>query len=132
MRKRGLTMGGRLRWLVLIFGILLVGVVGTRYLLPELVRQGARTRIQAITKRPVAIDGVDLHLLKGELTVRGFRLAEPDGQAPFADFERLELRVHWPSLLSGHLRIRDAVLRSPTVRVVRHARKFNFSDLVQS
>ena len=100
--------------------------------MPELVRQGARTRIQAITKRPVAIDGVDLHLLKGELTVRGFRLAEPDGQAPFADFERLELRVHWPSLLRGHLRIRDAVLRSPTVRVVRHARKFNFSDLVQS
>src|SRR5262245_1799685 len=125
-------MGWRLRWLVLICGVILVGAVGTLYALPELVRQGARARIQAITHRPVEIDGVDLHLLKGELAVRGFRLAEPDGRAPFADFERLDLRLHWPSLLRGRLRIRDAVLRNPTVRIVRLATEFNFSDLVQS
>jgi hypothetical protein len=127
-----MTMGWRVRWLVLIFGILLIAVIGTLYALPEVVRLGAKARIQAITNRPVAIDAVDLHLLKGEITVRGLRLAERDGQAPFADFERLELRIHLPALLRGHLWIREAVLRNPTVRVVRLASDFNFSDLVQS
>ena len=45
-------MGWRVRWLVLIFGVLLVAVVGTSYALPELVRRGAVARIQASTNRP--------------------------------------------------------------------------------
>jgi uncharacterized protein involved in outer membrane biogenesis len=121
----------RRRWLVLIVAALLVGVAGTFYALPGLVRRVAIARIQAITHRQVAIDGVDLHVLTGRVTVRGFRLTERDGGAPFADFEQLDLRLHLPSLLRGHLWIREAVLRNPTVRVVRFAKEFNFSDLIQ-
>jgi hypothetical protein len=121
------------RWLALILVVLAVVVAGTLYALPELVRRVAIARVHAITGRPVSIDSVDLNILKGQLTVRGFRLAEPDGTAPFADFERLEIRLRFPSLLRGHLWIREAVLHGSTVRVVRFpTNEFNFSDLIRS
>jgi len=115
---------GRRRWVVLSVAALLVAVAGAIYALPALVRRMAISRIEAATQRPAAIDGVDLHLLRGALTVRGFRLAERDSGAPFAEFERLDLRVHLVSLLRGDLRIREMVLRNPTVRVVRWASGF--------
>jgi len=119
------------RWLVFT-GVLLVAIAGTLYVLPEVVRRVAISRIHAITHREVRIDGVHLNVLTGRLTVRGFRLAERGEEAPFADFERLDLHVSLPSLLRGHLWIREAVLRNSTVRVVRFPNEFNLSDLVQS
>ncbi len=119
------------RWLVFT-GVLLVAIAGALYVLPEVVRRVAISRIHAITHREVRIDGVHLNVLTGRLTVRGFRLAERGEEAPFADFERLDLHVSLPSLLRGHLWIREAVLRNSTVRVVRFPNEFNLSDLVQS
>lgn len=114
-------------------GLLVMGGVATVYALPHVVRRVAITRIQALTDRPVSIDDVTLNLLSGRVTVRGFRLAERDGAAPFADFARLDLRLHLPSLLIGHLWIREMVLSDPIVRVVRlPGNTFNFSDLVGS
>jgi len=120
------------RWLILISAILLAVGAATLYVLPGVVRQVATARIQAITKRPVSIDRVALHLLSGRLTIHGFHLAEADGATPFADFEQLDAQVHVLSLLRGHLWVRDAVLRKPTVRVVRLAKDFNLSDLIES
>ena len=98
--------------------------------LPELVRRVTVAQIRARTERPVSIEAVDLNLLTGRFTIRGFRLAERDGTTPFADFERLDVRVHLPSLLLGHLWIREVVLSDSTVRVVRLANEeFNVSDL---
>ncbi len=120
------------RWLVLVFSLLLVGVAVTLYALPELVRRVAVARIQAITERPVRIDRVDVDLLQGRVTIRGFHLAERDGQTPFADFAELDVRLRLPSLLLGHLWIRELVLTEPTVRVVRlPTSEFNFSDLIR-
>jgi hypothetical protein len=125
-------MSGR-RWLVLIVCIVLVGDTVILYWLPELVRQVAVARIHALTGRPVSIGAVQLNLLTGRFTIREFRLAERDGTGPFADFAQLDVRVHLPSLLRGHLWIREVVLRDSTVRVVRLAtNEFNFSDLIQS
>jgi uncharacterized protein involved in outer membrane biogenesis len=120
------------RWLALILGLVLVGGAVTLYWLPQLVRHVAIARIQALTHRPVGIEAVELNVLTGRFTVRGFRLAEPDGKAPFADFERLDVRLHLPSLLLGHLWIREMVLSDSTVRVVRlPTSEFNFSDLIR-
>jgi hypothetical protein len=120
------------RWLALVFGVLLAAVAATLYALPELLRQLVVSRVQAITDRQVSIDGVDLKILTGQLTVRGFRLAERGG-GPFADFERLDIRLHIPSLLRGHLWIQELVLRNSTVRVVRlPTNEFNLSDLIRS
>jgi hypothetical protein len=126
-------MSGR-RWLALIVGVVLIGTGVTLYWrLPELVRQVAVARIQAYTERPVSIDRVDLGVLAGRITIRGFRLAERDGHTPFADFRQLEVRVRLPSLLLGHLWIRELVLTDSTVRVVHlAANEFNFSDLIRT
>ena len=65
--------------------------------------------------------------------VRGFRVAERDQPAPFADFDRLEARFHLPSLMRGHIWIRDLSVTDSTVRVVRlPTGDFNFSDLIQA
>lgn len=123
------------RWLALTLGVLLIGVIGvavTLSVLPELVRRLAIARIHALTERPVTIDRVDLELLAGRATVRGFRLAERDGRTPLADFKRLDLRLRITSLLLGHLWLRELVLSDSTVHVVRlPTGNFNISDLIQ-
>lgn len=121
------------RWLALALGLVVVGGAVTLYWLPQIVRRVAIARIQVLTDRPVSIVAVDVGLLAGRITVRGFRLAERDGTTAFADFERLDARLHLPSLLLGHLWIRELVLSDSTVRVVRGpAGEFNFSDLIRA
>jgi len=117
-------------WLGLLAVVGLVAAAGALLALPAVVRLAAIARIEAMTGRPAALDAVEVALLEGRVTVHGFRLAERGGGAPFADFERLDRRVRLAPLLRGHLFIREAVLRSPTVRVVRHPDAFNLSDLV--
>lgn len=122
-----------LRWLALALGLLVVAGAVTLYWLPQIVRRVALAQIEATTHRPASIDAVDVSLLFGRVSIRGFRLAERDGTTPFADVERLDLRLHLPALLRGHLWIRELVLNGPTVRVVRLTRgDFNFSDLIRA
>lgn len=120
-------------WVALTLGVLATVVVVTPLIVPRLLRAVAIARVEATTGRRASIDGVDLDLLSGRLVVRGFRLAERGGNGPFADVERLDLRLHVPSLLRGHLWIHEVVVRNSTVRVVRfRTDEFNFSDLVKS
>jgi hypothetical protein len=119
------------RWLALMVGLLLVGGAVVVYQLPELVRRAAVARIRAVTQRPVTIDRVELGLLRGRASIQGFHLADRDGQTRFADFSRLDVSLHWPSLLVGHLRVREVTLKDSAVHVVRLPDgRFNFSDLV--
>src|SRR5437867_9778922 len=119
------------RSLIVISGVLLVVVATTRYALPTVPRQVAISRLQAITKRPVSIDRVDVQLLSGRFMIHGLHVAEPDGGTPFADCERLDVRLHLLSLLRGHIWVRELVLQKPALRVVRLAKDFNFSDLIE-
>jgi hypothetical protein len=89
-------MDTRRRWLALLLVVLIGGAAAVVYELPEIVRRVAVARIHAITGRPVSIEAVELNLLTGRVTVRGFRLADRDQPAPFADFGRLEARFHLP------------------------------------
>lgn len=119
------------RSLIVISGVLLVAAATILYAPPTLARHVAISRLQAIAKRPVSIDRVDVQLLSGRFTIHGLRVAEPDGSAPFADCERLEARLHLLSLLRGHIWVRELVLQQPILRVVRRAKDFNFSDLIE-
>ena len=127
-------MRARRGWLALLLGVVLIGgAAAAVYALPEIVRRVAVARIHAATGRPVSIEAVELNLLTGRVAVRGFRLAERDQTAPFADFDRLEARLHLPSLLRGRIWIRDLSVTDSTVRVVRlPTGEFNFSDLIQA
>jgi uncharacterized protein DUF748 len=121
------------RWIIPLVALAGIATLVVGYArLPWFVRQVAIARIHAMTGRPVAIDAVDVHLLRGGVDVRGLRLGERDG-APFATVERLNLRLSLGALLLGHLHVRELVLHAPTVRVVRLAtNEFNFSDLLRS
>src|SRR5438093_5992868 len=119
------------RALIVISGVLLVMVVvaATLYALPTIARHVAISQLQAITKRPVSIDRVDIQLLSGRFAIHGLHVAEPGGGAPFADFERLEARLNLLAALRGHIWVRELVLRKPILRIVRLEKNFNFSDL---
>jgi uncharacterized protein involved in outer membrane biogenesis len=122
------------RSLVVISGallVLLIAVAAILHTLQTVVRHVAITRLQAMTKRPVTIDRVDVGLLSGRLTFHGLRVAEPDGSTPFADCELLDARLNMLSLVRGHIWVRELVLRKPTLRIVRLDRSFNISDLFE-
>jgi Domain of Unknown Function (DUF748) len=122
------------RSLIVISGVLvvlLVAVAALLYALPTIARHVATVQLQAITKRPVAIDRVEVRPLTGRLTIHGLRVAEPDGGGPFADLETLDARLHLLSLARGHIWVRELVLAKPRLRIVRLEKRFNFSDLFQ-
>jgi len=102
------------------------------YAWPRVIHRVVISGIQAATHRPVSIEAVEVNPFTGRLTVRGLRLFEPDGTALFTDFERLDAAVRPLALLLGHVSFREIVLQGSTVRVVRFADRFNFSDLVST
>src|SRR5262249_13069703 len=124
---------GLRRWLVLAVVVLLVAAGGLRLALPELIRLAVVARVRAITGRTANLDAVDVALRRGQISLRGFRLADrPPEHVPFAEFTRLDLDLRLSALLHGHLWLREAVLRDPTVRVIRYpGDEFNLSDLVR-
>ena len=121
------------RWLALGVVVSLVAAAGLRLALPELIRLAVIARVHAITGRAASLDAVDVALLRGRVSLRGFRLADrASEQEPFAEFDRLDLHLRLPPLLRGHLWLREAVLSDPTVRVIRYpGDEFNLSDLVR-
>ena len=120
------------RRLTLVLAVFALLVTGTVFGLAPVVRRIAIARIGALFERPVAIETVALDLLSGRITVGGVRIAEPDGRAPFVSIERLEAHLRLPSLLLGHLSIRDLVVDGSSIRVVRLSDgRFNFSDLLE-
>jgi len=117
----------------LVVACVLVASAVSLYWLPEIARRVAVARIHVLTQRRVTIEAVELGLLTGSVTVRGLRLDEAGEPAAFASFERLDVRLHLPSLLLGHVWIRELILSDSIVRVVRlPTGDFNFSDLIRS
>ena len=119
------------RWLGVLVLVVLVGGAVAVARLSDIVRHVAIARLEAMTRRPVTIDGVDVALLSGRVTVRGLTVTERDG-TPFVELARLDTRVHLPSLIAGHVRLRELTLSEPIVRIVRlPGGAFNISDLVE-
>jgi hypothetical protein len=121
---------GRRTALIVVAGVLILGGVFV-WALPEIVRRVALDQIPKRTGRAVAIEDVDVNPFTGHLAVKGFRLAEREGPAPFVEFERFDVRLGLMDLLRSHVRVRDLALVAPSLRVVRRGPvEFNFSDLL--
>jgi hypothetical protein len=120
------------RWLVAIVGVLLLVAAALLVALPTIARHVAIASLHAITKRPVSIERVDVQPLSGRVTIRGLHVAEPDGAAPFADTELIDVRLRLLPLVRGHIWVRELVVRKPILRIVRLGKDFNFSDLIES
>ncbi len=101
------------------------------WLLPDIIRREAMTRIPALTGRAVRIEDVDLNLFTGRFAVKGIWVAERDGRTPFVELSRVEGRVWLPSLLAMDVRLLDLRLVGLSARVARTGeQEFNFSDLM--
>jgi uncharacterized protein involved in outer membrane biogenesis len=122
-------------WLAVVAAVILVGVglVHAAGGLSEIARWVAINRLHAMTGRPVSIERVELELGRGRVAVHGARVLDRDGTSTLATFGRFDVRLHLPSLLRGHVWIRDLTIADSTVNVVRTGpREFNISDLVAS
>ena len=125
MRKRSIVLLGLGLTVVLLVALVAVAMS------PPVVRRVAVSAIGAMTGRQVTIDEARFDPFRGTLAVTGFRLADGDG-APFATFERLDVRLALASLLRGHLHVRDLVLKNSTVNVVRYeSGEFNLADMIR-
>ena len=112
-------------------GVVLAVLVSGVVALPSIVRWAIVRQVAAQTGRQVAIDTADVSLFRGRVDLRNFRVVDHDG-GPLITFERLDIRFRPLDLLRGHVRIVDATLAAPTIRIVRLApRQFNVSDLVR-
>ena len=123
-RRRGLRR-------VVIAAVALVALAGTGVLaLPEIARRVVVWRVAAMTGRPVTLAALELDLLGGRLALRDLCVTDHD-QGPLVTLERLEARFSLRDLVRGHVRITDAALEAPTLRIVRSGpTEFNISDLL--
>jgi hypothetical protein len=64
------------RRLVIGIAVLVVAAAGLRLALPELIRWAVTARVHAMTGRTATLDAVDVALLRGRISLRGFRLAD--------------------------------------------------------
>jgi len=124
----------RRRPILLAAAILVVAMVSAGlWYLPEFARRMAVEQVIAITGRQATIEDVDLNLFTGYVAVKGFRLAEREGQGPepFMRFERLEAQIFLPALVLFDVRLRHVGLTGLEAKVIRTGEsEFNFSDIL--
>lgn len=119
---------GRRLVVIVAVAVLALAVAGV-LAFPEIVRRVVIWRVAAMTGRPVTLAAAELELFDGRLALRDLRVMDREG--PLATLEWLEARFSPRDLLRGHLRVTDATLQAPTVRIVRTGPSaFNVSDLL--
>jgi uncharacterized protein involved in outer membrane biogenesis len=126
----------RLRILLVVLGVAVATVTAAGavavWLLPDIIRREAMTRIPALTGRAVRIEDVDLNPFTGRFAVKGIWLAERDGRTAFVELPLVEGRLWLPALLAMDIRLLELRLVGLSARVARTgAQEFNFSDLME-
>ena len=97
--------------------------------LPAIARRAAVRQFTKVVQRPVTIEALDIRLFRGSFELRGLHIADTDGST-LARVARVEGRLRLSALLVGHVRIREALVERPAVRVVRTGpREFNIGHL---
>jgi hypothetical protein len=105
------------------------------YLPPEKAKALVLDRLRSQLHREVKLDSVDVGLLSG-LQITGLKVSEsPDfSKGTFLSSRQFSLKVAlWP-LMFRKVIVRQIVLKSPEVNVIRHpdGKTFNFSDLTKA
>jgi hypothetical protein len=132
--ERPLVIRRRTVWLIALVVFVTLAAVGAVALtfLPEIVRHTAILRLEAVTKRRVSIERVDLSLWTGHVAVHGLRVAEREGPGTLAKVDRIEGRIHRRSLWSLRVWVEDLAIAGTEIRVVRlPSGRFNISDLLE-
>ncbi|MGZ8431687.1 MAG: DUF748 domain-containing protein [Candidatus Deferrimicrobiaceae bacterium] len=100
-------------------------------ILPPIVKSVLVKRLSEKFHRPVAIRAIRINPFALSARVEGFSMEDRAGARPFVAFEELYLNLQAASLLRRGPVLREILLRSPSVTVVRNEDStYNFSDLL--
>lgn len=108
----------RNKWL-LIFGIVVVLLIGVRLALEPILLRYANQKINALPTYDGHIDDLDLALLRGGYDIKGIEIVKTGaGQpVPFFKGDRIEATIEWRSLFRGSL-VAEGDLYRPQVNLV--------------
>jgi len=100
-------------------------------ILPPIVKSVLVKQLSEKLHRPVEIRTIRINPFALSVRVEGFSMKDRAGSGPFLSFEELYLDLQASSLVRGGPVLREILLRSPSVTVVRNEDlTYNFSDLL--
>src|SRR6185436_4205105 len=110
--------------------VLVALVAITLTALPSIARWLVVSQLSRTTGRQVTLDALELELFKGRFGLHSLRVIDHDG-GPLLTVDRMEARFSPRALVGGHLRIFDATVQTPALRIVRTGPEtFNISDVL--
>ena len=98
--------------------VLVALVAITLAALPGIARWLVVSQLSRTTGRQVTLDALELELFKGRFGLRSLRVIDHDG-GPLLTVDRVDVRFSPRALMGGHLRIFDATVQTPALRIVR-------------
>lgn len=100
-------------------------------ILPPIVKSVLVKQLSEKLHRPVAIRTIRINPFSLSVRVEGFSMMDRGGSGPFLSFEELYLNLQAASLVRGGPVLREILLRSPNVTVIRiEESTYNFSDIL--
>ncbi|SNT19183.1 protein of unknown function [Noviherbaspirillum humi] len=132
-RRTAALFQSRLARILLISAGVIALLLAALYLaLPPLVKWQAEKLLAEKLHRPASIGNVEIRPFALALTVRDFRLMEPDGKAVFASFDTLAVDLAAESVLKLAPVVQEVRLEKPLVSLVRRdAHRYNIDDLIE-
>ena len=123
------------RWkkvVLVVCAVLLAGLLFTVSILPLIVRSQLEQQVSKATGRVFTVAGVSINPLNWSAEVRGAKLRERGGEATFASFSTLRVRVSTGSLWRMAPVIGAVNVRAPYLHLVRtSANTYNFTDILE-
>ncbi|PWB63394.1 MAG: hypothetical protein C3F14_08205 [Deltaproteobacteria bacterium] len=99
--------------------------------LPPVVKSVLVKQLSEKLHRPVAIRSIRINPFLLSVRVEGFSMKDRGGAGPFVSFEELSLDLEASSIVRGGPVLREILLRSPSVTVIRNEDStYNFSDIL--
>ena len=122
------------RWRYVVLGLLaavaLYGLVGA-FVVPPLAKRAIAKEMGERLGRTVAIDDIAANPYTLQVSVRGFRILEPDNRSPFVAFDRLDIDGSALSFYRLAPVIDEVTLEGLKVNLVRDGEShYNLSDIL--
>jgi uncharacterized protein involved in outer membrane biogenesis len=120
------------KWAIRVGVVLFIYTLAGFFLVPWIIKSQMLKRLPAMTKRQVAVQQVKFNPYALSLTIRGFSLAEPDGEV-FSSFDELYVNFQTSSLFKWKLVFSEISLKKPFAQVTyREDGNFNFANLISN
>jgi hypothetical protein len=83
------------------------------------------------TGRQINMDKLYINLFTGNINTKGFKIYEEKSNKIFYQCDEMRVGVTLHKLFIKEYEITEVTLNTPTVYVIQHGKKFNFSDLIK-